>query len=459
MTVKRFAFKSENKKQMRLYEIWKACMLRKLPVNQVHMGGSIRGGKTYGVACMIVMTCLQYPNSKHLVVRGSLPNLKTSTIPSFEKIIGTGKKGADWQWHRTPGDYYAYHKNGSKIYFSGQKFDEDKECNWLKGAEFNTIFLEQMEEIEEEFYKIALSRVGSWILPYMPKGILFGTFNPTQNFVKSKIYIPYSEGKLPDNIVFIETSPYDNPYNTDDQYAAWEQMDERSKAIMIRGSWDDFDAIDGKWLWAFTTARRKQIIKPVTEMKINLKRDIIVAFDFNNEPFTALFAQINNVAITDPLYYIKVFDAIQVSGKDVGGDAISKLCAQINDRYKGCNFIVTGDAAGNQADLGGRDANAATNWQIVTKHLKGIIETRIPKTNIRFENTRPQCNIIFEKANIMIADHLTLLIQELDTAKVDVKKPHHYIKNRINYKMDLFDCLRYIFANCCRGYLEVLHKS
>jgi hypothetical protein len=46
--------------------------------------------------------------------------LKTSTIPSFEKIIGTGKKGDVWQWHRTPGDYFAYQKRLKNLLFGAE---------------------------------------------------------------------------------------------------------------------------------------------------------------------------------------------------------------------------------------------------------------------------------------------------------------------------------------------------
>src|SRR5574343_872379 len=49
-------------------------------------GGGMGGGKSYVSTAVLLLLCRIYPGSKWVIVRESLPSLKRTIIPTFEKI-------------------------------------------------------------------------------------------------------------------------------------------------------------------------------------------------------------------------------------------------------------------------------------------------------------------------------------------------------------------------------------
>ena len=150
-------------------------------------GGAIRGGKSYVTAFILLTLAKNYPGSRWHVVRQDMPVLESTTIPTFQKLVNVSD---EWIWTRDKANFHLTHANGSKIFFKGENIVRDPLLNDFLGLETNGIWMEQAEELSERIWEKALERTGSWYIENMPRGFIFLTYNPTQNWVKEKFYTP-----------------------------------------------------------------------------------------------------------------------------------------------------------------------------------------------------------------------------------------------------------------------------
>jgi len=287
-------------------------------------GGAIRGGKTFSILGILIILCRMFPNSKWVVVRSDMPALTTTTIPSIEKILGTSP---NWKWSRDKSNCFVRHKNGSKIIFKGENITSDPELNDFLGLECNGFFLEQIEELSQKMWYRALERSGSHYVQRMPPPFIFSSFNPTQTWVKDFIYVPYQKGNLNTPFYYINASPIDNPFVTNDQWSAWENLDERSRKIMIEGDWTNYDT-DAKFVYTFKEE------KHVKETKYRPEEITYLSFDFNRNPFCCTIIQQYEGAIHVPIV-IKLNNANTY-----------ELCEYIRLNYPAPMYYVTGDYSG-----------------------------------------------------------------------------------------------------------------
>ncbi len=174
-------------------------------------GGSIRGGKTTWLLITLVYLALQYPRSRWVIIRRSLPDLKRTTFPSFSSILNDGIDRYVENWNRDT--QVVTFINGSELIFMAESFDDDKDLNRFKGLEVNGAGLDEVNELQDvTFYKVQ-ERIGSWNKAIgQPPIVCLATCNPANNWVKDIIYNPYREGKLPERWTFIPSKITDNPH-------------------------------------------------------------------------------------------------------------------------------------------------------------------------------------------------------------------------------------------------------
>jgi len=123
-------------------------------------GGAIRGGKTYWLLLTLTSLCLEYPRSRWVIIRKSLPDLKRTTFPSFASILSDGISDYVMSWNRDT--QVVQFINGSELMFMAESYDEDKDLNRFKGLEVNGAGLDEVNELQEQtFYKVQ-ERIGSW---------------------------------------------------------------------------------------------------------------------------------------------------------------------------------------------------------------------------------------------------------------------------------------------------------
>ena len=340
------------------------------------IGGAVRGGKTFICLIVLVILCRMFPGSKWHIIRESFPTLRRTTIPSMEKILRFSRS---IKWSRNPSDYFVELKNGSRIHFISENYANDKDLDAFKGLETNGFLCEQIEELQEETWMKCLERTGSWYVDPMPPAINMATFNPSFNWVKDKIYEPAMAGTLHPSFYYITALPNDNPYVTADQWAAWDMLDDDSKARFIMGSWD----IDVKGQF-FSAFDRKKHLKPTIE----LKKDeyLRFSFDFNVDPMTCTLYQ------TDLHTYFHAVREYRIPDSDT-----YELCERIKEDYGEYLSVckIRGDASGSNRMAGTK--GKLSHYRIIANQLGlKVNQFNVPKSNPLISESRAFCNSILK---------------------------------------------------------------
>jgi len=412
---------SQNSKQEQYFLTSLAAAQGKNSYKFLNYGGAIRGGKTYVTLAILIRLCEIYPGSRWHVVRKDFPTLEATTIPSFEKLVFRSK---NWLFYRNKSNYYAYNRKGSKIFFKGENKQRDHSLMSFLGLETNGIFMEQSEELSLELWNKALERVGSWYLPKMPRGLIFMTFNPCQNWVKEKVYNPYIEGILPPEYFFMSALPNDNPFVTDDQYASWNMMAERYIKQFVKGDWTDFECETDRWLFAFSES------KHVGKVDWNPNEPTYLSFDFNRNPIVCTVWQ----------HYGGVIRGVRVI--KLPDSTIYRLCEEIDRYFDGGYFFVTGDASGSVKTT----MSSLNNFDVIKSYFKlSKTQMQISASNPPLKDSRILCNSIFEKYPIIVdKDNCKDFID--DAKKCKANKDNTIVKDnrkKEEQQADTLDASRY----------------
>lgn len=400
-------------------------------------GGAIRGGKSFVCAALWLFFAKIFPKSRWHVIRADFPALSKTTIPTFEKIIGDNK---DWKWSRDKSNYYVENlKSKSRIFFMGEGIIQDPELNNFLGLESNGIWLEQIEELSLSLFDMAISRCGSWYIDPMPKPLILGTFNPTQTWVKKKIYEPSVKGELKAPYFFLQALPDDNAFVTKEQWAGWSNMADRYIDQFIKGDWTDFS--DKNKRWAFAYDPKKHSGMPV----LNRNQIVYLSFDFNKNPISCSVIQ----------HYdgkIRVLRTIKLANSD-----IYALCDRIIVLYPNCLFMITGDATGQITSALVKD-NLNYYKVIMTKLNVGMNQLKVPTFNPNIEDNQVLVNSLLANYPVEIHEEEAAGLH-YDMANVSLSadnKIEKSVRADPTQQADALDTFRY-FCNAFMGdYLKLL---
>lgn len=446
-----FAFKHPvtgevNKPQCDFYDMAMKAVARQNIFRFFFYGGAIRGGKTFVCLFILLMLARLFPKSRWHVFRSDFPELEDTTIPSMEKLIGT--EGKDFVWKRKSSNYHVLFSNGSKIFFKSENLMKDPDLKWMLGLETNGILIEQMEGTSERLLSRAIERIGSWYIPNMPPPLLFGTFNPTDTYVKKLVYDRFREGTLPAGWHYQEALPKDNPYVTADQWANWDNLDPISRAQLIDGLWKFLNDVK---LFAYSFDEKKHVVDvntPEGKAKMTARKNLPVKliFDFNVDPITCLVTQ------NDGMKWIKVLAEYRLRNSD-----IFELCERVYNDWSDYYCVATGDASGRarSALTKGNRTFVQTIQRLL--HLSPR-QMQFPSVNPSIANTRMLMNSLFYKhPDLLISSACQYLIDDLRTVKVKVE-PNKSVgieKDKDPLKTHLLDNLRYYFWNYLRKFINM----
>lgn len=417
-------------------------------------GGAIRGGKTS--ICLFILHYLscKYPGFRSHVIRANTPDLD-SVRASFkilfansifiEKIPSDGARTNLW----------VQYKNGSRIYFQSENFQNDKDLDRFKGLETNVIMLEQMEELQQNTFLKSIERMGSWRKENIKNpppciGLILGNFNPTFNWVKSEIYDKYTEGKLSDKYYFLSALSTDNPHVTQDQHDQWKEMDPIQYRRMVEGDWNAMSP-NGRFMYNFDRA------KHMGKCNYNLNDVLYLSFDFNINPMTCLAIQYYN----DKIYVIEEFLEPNIG--------IQEFCRRLKTKIPtNIPILIGGDPTGYHRD--GRAGNNTSYYSEILRimelsnHSLQVRKGRAP----RHEESWVICNKIFEIfPSITVDFECKKLINDLE----NVKFSQLHGMERMKYSKiveeggervtqgHLMDCLRYFFHEHLGKYAKVITKN
>lgn len=395
----------------------------------VVFGGAIRGGKTYALLTTFCYLSLNYPKSRWVIVRRSLPDLKRNTFPSFDGLldIGVRDKVSNWN-HDTQVVTFV---NGSQIMFMAESYDTDKDLNRFKGLEANGFGFEEVNECQKETFYKAIERTGTWLKAKgNPPMVIFCTLNPAHNWTKDVFYNPFREGKLPQGWTFIPSLITDNPYVPKEYREGLQYMNPVAYARFVLGDWDIVESIDNPWMYAF----RDEFI--TDKIDFNTHQPYIVSLDFNIDPYCGTLWQQHG----KELWCLDEFA--------IDNGSTPKLCDYLKNTMRDYKHFmrITGDAMGNRRDINQRDH--ATTYQQIKKEL-GLrdVDFKI-KANPTHSNSRDHCNRMFHDGRIKIHPRCKRTIADLKTVASggggEIIKSN---RNKLEQRADHFDTVRYVCSN------------
>lgn len=409
---------SRNPKQARYFDDVMIAASGRSPFRYFAYGGAIRGGKTYVTLFILIVLCRRFPGSRWHVIRKDSTVLKSTTIPSFEKLAPPGVKV-----HRDPGNMYAEFPNGSKIYFKPESLTQDPDLKDFLGLETNGIFLEQGEELSEKAWERAKERTGSWYIDPMPPAFLFLTFNPTSTkWVRETFYEPHVAGTLSAPYYYQTALPNDNPYVTADQWASWREMDEITFRMMVEGDWDA-RRTDNSFYYGFSRTQHVGLVEFDPNLPVHL------SFDQNVLPYVTLTCW---QTFTDSagVSHLRAFDEICLEHPR---NTTGELCDEFLRRWGAVtrHVFLYGDASGNKRDTRSKE----TDYSIVKAKLRPFLSNtsdRTFKSNPDVLQRREWINNVFGRRyplDIRIGENCSNTIADFQNVATDANG--HKLKRKV----------------------------
>jgi len=245
--------------------------------NFIMYGGAIRGGKTIWLLCTFLILCELFPKSRWAIIRENNERLRKTTIPSFQKLEPNGNL------RQSPFEYT--HHNGSVILFIGENYDRDKELDSFKGLEVNGFGFEEINECQEQTLNKAFERAGSWIIKnskIQPKPIILATCNPSQGWIKERVYDKWQKNNLPDTWAYIPAKITDNPYLPQDYIESLKNLPKYEYEVFVEGNWNIQLKTGGEFLKSFEL---EDHVRPV---KLNIDNTLHISIDSNVLPYIAV---------------------------------------------------------------------------------------------------------------------------------------------------------------------------
>jgi hypothetical protein len=416
-----FSFRDPNNgglmvKQYEFFSNVLAAARRQIPERIFHFGGGIRGGKTF--TCLFTLLCIakEYPGVKIHIVRDSMPNCIRTVRESLLKLCKNYAK-----FYQGKDNPYIELHNGSRIFFFAENFDRDKDLDRFKGLETNIFFLEQIEELQEKTFNKAIERVGTWLQPNMPPGLILTTFNPTHvKWIRDMVYKPYKSKKPLEGHYTVMATAKDNPHIPADLWSNWKLMDSQNYQTYVEGDWEVGENLKA-YCYAFNPDTHVTPVKPE-------RGDVYISFDFNVDPAVCLMAKVGH-------NFLHIFKEFRIRNSNV-----YELCAAILQNHTGGNIFITGDSSGNSRNHAIPDN--LTTYDILRKAL-GVTRhnTHVPNKNLGLRDSRLVTNSVLENFDVRIDPSCEFLIDDLLTVEADEKGQIEKSKDPL--KSHLLDCFRY----------------
>jgi phage terminase large subunit len=391
--------------------------------------GGTGSGKSFAAAQKEVLKALTNPGIKTLVIRKVGSTLRDSVIPSF--LARICELTIPEHFHYNKSDRTLTHTSGSQIIFRGLD-DPDK----LKSFEgLQRILVEEAAELEFEDY-LELNRRARGRSDIQ----ITLCFNPVheEHWLKKHFFDSAVE-----DCTILHSTYLDNPYLTEVDKQQIEQLqryDNNQYRIYALGEWGLLQN-DQAWLHAFS---RERHTAPTIPYMPNYP--VYLSFDFNRQPATCIAAQMSpgHKQSHSFIHIIKEFSA------DV---QLSELCARIRATFPAALLYVTGDASGHKGDVGYADRHS-TCYRMIQQYLNLTNRRmKLHKRNLPHSDSRQLLNTLFTNHPRLLLSTAGCpqLISDCIIARVDEDSPRPGTlkKDRNTYKMDLFDCLRYL----CQAWL------
>lgn len=424
---------------------------------EILFGGAAGPGKSYLGCIWHIYRRTTYPNTRGLIGRAKLSNLKQSTIITFFKVAGMMgyRPGKDYNYNAQ--EHIVTWANGSITHFKDLfYYPSDPDFNSLGSTEYTDAFIDEAVEITKKAYEIVNSRLRWRIseLGLIPKTLL--TCNPGPGWVK-ETFVKDKDGdpvKLKPYQKFIPALATDNP---DPEFVKLylgqlnKMTSDYDKQRLIYGDWDAAREVTNPFAHQYDPKKHES-----EEAVMRKGPQLLISIDFNLNPFAVIFAQMWKDKDGE---HFHIFDKIIIQH-----GSLQKMCEQINAKYKNYlhNCILTGDSVGNNSQLGQIDN--ASYYRQLQQGLRLRPNQIIVPHNPIHAVSREDCNYVLAnypdfKVNPNTCSELCtdMRIVECDMYgdKVSIKKSD---RSNEAERSDFLDCFRYAVNTFLKQWIYLHQK-
>ena len=199
-------------------------------------GGARGGGKSWALRRKLVALCLRYAGIKCLLVRRSLPELKTNHLLAFLREYGE-------LFEYKESEKTLYFHNGSVIILGYCAYDKD--ALRYQGQEFDIIAIDEATQLSE--YRFSIFKACLRGTNPFPRR-MYLTCNPGgigHSWVK-RLFIDrsFSEDEDPKDYFFVQALVFDNPILTSadsDYVSSLRSLPPRLRDAWLYGDWNVFE--------------------------------------------------------------------------------------------------------------------------------------------------------------------------------------------------------------------------
>ena len=430
-------------------------------------GGAIRGGKTYFLILMGFTLAFRYPRSRWLFLRETLPTLKRTLLVSFNEFLYNGFQQFVTEFNQQTGVVTL--TNGSQFIFMAESFDTDKELYRFRGLEINGAFIDEANEINETTFDKVIERSGTW---FHSKGCpikIIMTANPSNNWLKERIYDAWEKGELPDGMAYVPARIFDNPHIPPAYLESLKMLPRYQYEVFVEGNWDIQLKTGGEFYKCFELDMH---VKPVT---YDPALPLHISWDDNVNPYLpcGIFQIKKIVAMRDGR--LCVVGNVLVMIDEIAGitpnNTVKQVCNEIIRRYPAhaSGMFVYGDATANKEDT--KMEKGYNFFRLVMEYLKQYRpSSRVMPSNPSVVMRGNWINTVLEKEigglQIIIGEHckrtindFILLKEAADGTKAkdmetDAKTGVRY--QTVGHFTDLFD---YIACAAFAGEFQAYQKG
>ena len=237
-------------------------------------GGARGGGKSWALRRKLILMCLRYPSLRCLLVRRTLPELRSNhlrpLLAEYGEILRYSER-----------EKALFLENGSAIYLGYCAAERD--ALRYQGQEYDVIAIDEATQLSE--YQFSIFKACLRGTSEIPRRIYL-TCNPGgigHAWVK-RLFIDreYRGGEDPDDYAFIPATVFDNGILTradPDYVRRLETLPPRLRDAWLYGKWDIFE---GQFFTEFDVSRHV-----CRESNVNQPLHSIVAFDYGFDMLAA----------------------------------------------------------------------------------------------------------------------------------------------------------------------------
>ncbi|QDP63187.1 MAG: putative terminase large subunit [Prokaryotic dsDNA virus sp.] len=207
--------------------------------NQLLFGGGAGGGKSALGCYWILKMCFKYPETRWLIGRSKLKNLKETTLQTFFEIVKMqGLDINEFKYNQAESSIW-FSRTGSKIILKDlSHMPSDPEYQRLGSLEITGGFIDEVGEIPQKATSIVASRMRYKLDEYKLIPKLLMTCNPVKNWIYTDFYKKHKDGTIEPYKMFIQSLVMDNPHISKHYIEQLNRLDKISRMRLLQGDWE-----------------------------------------------------------------------------------------------------------------------------------------------------------------------------------------------------------------------------